>query len=87
MQPYPPGLVAQSVPPVSPPVPVPVPDPVLEPDPEVDPEPDVEPDPDVVPLEAFTAFVTIAPDGVSACHVPPTPWPLTSPAFVSPEKR
>ena len=33
------------------------------------------------------AFVTGAPDGATACQIPPTPCPLTSPAFVSPEKR
>jgi hypothetical protein len=63
------------------------PDPEVEPATELDPEPDVDPDPDVVPLEAFTAFVTIAPDGVSACQIPPTPCPFASPAFASPAKR
>jgi hypothetical protein len=41
----------------------------------------------VVLLEAFAVFVTIAPDGVSACQLPPMPCPFASPAFASRAKR
>jgi hypothetical protein len=69
---------------------VPAPDAQVTPDPEaeaeVEPEPDVEPEL-VVPDDVETIFVTTAPDGASACQMPPAPWPFTSPAFLSPEKR
>ena len=54
----------------------------------IDPEPDMSPE--LLPPEADVddaAFVTTTPDGATACHVPPEPWPFTCPARVSPEKR
>lgn len=41
-----------------------------------------EPGEPIVYFGAPTGF----PSGATAYHVPPTPWPLVSPALVSPEK-
>ena len=46
---------------------------------------DVDPVDEVGVVVALTVFVTIAPVGVRACQIPPTPWPLTSPGLESPE--
>ena len=51
-----------------------------------DPEPALVLEPELVPVDVdvLTALVMITPEGAIACQMPPSPWPFTSPAFLSP---